>query len=212
MTLSNLEVDLVVRRRDFQNSGAEFGIDQFISDNWNVFARERPPDPFTDKVCVPLVVRRNGHRGISHNRFRPRRRHFQKPAGFINQFITHKIETSFLRLIDDFLVGQRCLRGRIPVNHAPSAIDQPLVVKIDKNLLNGANVIGVKSVALARPVAGTAEPLQLLNNDAAMFVLPFQNALQEFFAAKIVTRHSFVLPQPFLDRRLRPDAGVIRPR
>jgi hypothetical protein len=85
-----------------------------------------------------------------------------------------------LRFIDDFLVGQRCLRRRIPVNHAPSAIDQPLLVKIDKDFFNGANVIGVKGVALARPVAGTAEPLQLLNNDAAMFVLPFQNAFQNF--------------------------------
>ena len=45
-----------------------------------------------------------------------------------------------------------------------------------------------------------------------MFVLPFQNPFQEFFAAKIATRHAFVFAQPFLDRRLSPDAGVVRSR
>jgi hypothetical protein len=64
VALANLEIDLVVRRRHFQNTGAEFRINQFVSDNWNLLARQRSPTPLTDKVCVPLVVRRNCHRDI----------------------------------------------------------------------------------------------------------------------------------------------------
>src|SRR5213082_103828 len=45
-----------------------------------------------------------------------------------------------------------------------------------------------------------------------MFVLPFQNPAQEFFAAEIAPGHAFIFAQPFLDCRLRADSSVIHPR
>src|SRR5436853_7542202 len=42
-----------------------------------------------------------------------------------------------------------------------------------------------------------------------MLILPFQNTLKKNFPAEIMTGHAFVLPEPFLDRGLGADPGVI---
>ena len=51
-----------------------------------------------------------------------------------------------------------------------------------------------------------------MNDDAAVFVLPFEHALQKFLAAEIVTRHAFVFAEPLFDRGLGSNSGVIHPR
>ena len=101
------------------------------------------------------------------------------------------------------------MRRRIPVDHSAPSIDQPFAVKIDKNLLDGANVIGIKSIALARPIAGAAEALQLFDDDPAMFVLPFQHAAKKFITSKVVARFFLGSAQMFFDGGLGPNAGVI---
>src|SRR4029079_12297864 len=45
-----------------------------------------------------------------------------------------------------------------------------------------------------------------------MFVLPFQNPAEEFFAAEIASSHPLIFAQPFLDCRLRANSSVIHPR
>ena len=101
---------------------------------------------------------------------------------------------------------------RIPIDHAPAAINQAFIVEIDENVLDGADVIVIERVAQARPIAGTTEPLELLENDAAVFLLPFEDAPQKFFAPKIAARFLLRLSQMFLDGCLRSHAGVVRAR
>src|SRR5438552_18542174 len=101
------------------------------------------------------------------------------------------------------------MRGRVPVNHAPAAIDQFLFVKIDKDLFDRANIIVVEGIALTGPVAGATESLELLNDDAAVFVLPFEHAQQKFPAATIVSRHAFVSAEPLLDRCLGANSDAL---
>ena len=46
VTLADLEIEFVVRRRHFQNAGAEFRIDRLIADDGQLRAIERTPDFF----------------------------------------------------------------------------------------------------------------------------------------------------------------------
>src|SRR5204862_2270354 len=101
------------------------------------------------------------------------------------------------------------LRGRVPIDHAPAAVDEAFVVKIDKNFLDRANVSVVKGIAFARPIAGTTESLELLDNDAAVFVLPFQPAPQKFFPTQSVSRFVFGASYMFFDRGRCADSVVI---
>ena len=70
----------------------------------------------------------------------------------------------------------------------------------------------IQGIALARPIAGATEPFQLLDDDAAVFILPFENAPQKLFPAEIVARFVFSPPQIFFNRSLRSDPCVIHPR
>ena len=78
------------------------------------------------------------HRCIGHDRFRPRRCDFEKAAWFLHNLVANEIQISFLRLANHLLVGNGSLRRRIPIDHAATAIDQALVVKIDKDFLDSA--------------------------------------------------------------------------
>src|SRR6516164_5128800 len=116
------------------------------------------------------------HRGIGHDRFRSRGCDFEKTIRFFHNLVANIIETSFLRLGDDFLIRDRGLRSWIPVNHPATAVDQTFVVKVNKNFLNRARVILIQGITLSRPVAGATKALQLLDDDAAVLILPVENS------------------------------------
>src|SRR5205823_6005891 len=116
-----------------------------------------------------------------------------------DNFVTDEIKLSFLRLGNHLFIGDRGLRDRIPIDHATTAIDQPLGVKIDKSSLHGSGISFVEGVPLARPIARAAEPLKLFDNDAAMFILPFENAPQKLFATEIAAGFFLSASQIFFD-------------
>ena len=93
------------------------------------------------------------HRGVRHDRFRPRCCDFKEPPWFLHDFVANKIKISFLWFVNDFLVRERSLRSWIPVDHPTPAVDQIFVIKIDKNFLNSPNVGIIQRVPLTRPVA-----------------------------------------------------------
>src|SRR5919197_2858147 len=120
-----------------------------------------------------------GHCGIGHDCFRASRCNFQEAARFFYDFVPNKIQKSFLWLADHLLVGKRSLRCRVPIDHPPTAIDEPFVVQIDENPLHSGGVSIIERVSLTRPITGTAEPLELFDDDAAVFVLPVQYSPQK---------------------------------
>ena len=93
------------------------------------------------------------HRGIGHDRFRPRGCDFEKAAWFLHNLVANEIQIPFLRLANHLLVGNGSLRRGIPIDHPATAIDQALVVKIDKNFLDGGSISVIERIALARPIA-----------------------------------------------------------
>ena len=151
-------------------------------------------------------------RDVGHDGFRPSGGDLDEFSRFLDQLVADVIERGLLRGRDHFLIGKRGQGDRVPVDHTPAAIDEPLFVKIDEGALDSADIILVEGVAFPRPIAGAAEPLQLLDNNAAVFVLPFQDAPEKFLAPQIVSRLLFRPPDMFFHRGLRADSGMIRSR
>src|SRR5262249_26032304 len=129
----------------------------------------------------------------------------------VYNFVANEIQIPFLRLANHLLVGNGSLRRRIPIDHPPTAIDQPLVVKFDKNLLDSGGIRVVESIALARPIAATSDLFTLQKNDPAMLALPFQHSPQEFVATQIMACLVLGPAQMFLHRGLRSDSRMIHP-
>ena len=112
----------------------------------------------------------------------------------------------------DFEVGDGGEQLRVPIDEALVLVDEAGAVEIDEHLAHGAGQSLVHGEALARPVAGGAEPLQLVDDQPARLVLPLPDAGDELVAAEIPAVRLLALHQLPLDHHLRGDAGMIHPR
>ena len=69
-----------------------------------------------------------------------------------DKLISHIEEAALLRCWNDFFVRQSGQSGWIPIDHAATAVDEPLLIKIDKNLEDSVNIFLVERVTLSRPI------------------------------------------------------------
>ena len=112
----------------------------------------------------------------------------------------------------DLDVGDRRLQLRIPVDEALVAIDQPLAIELHEHLEHGLRQALVHGEALARPVAGGAKPLQLVDDGPAGFGLPLPDALEKRLAAHVAATRLLAFRELALDDHLRGDARVVGAR
>ena len=89
---------------------------------------------------------------------------------------------------------------------------KPFAIEVDEHLEHGPRQALVHGEALARPVAGGAEPLELAPDGAPRFLLPLPYALEELLAAEVAAVRLLALHQLALDHHLGGDAGMIGAR
>src|SRR5437879_628732 len=106
MPHADLEIDLVMRGRDFQDTGPKLRIDGRVSHDPKFFAREWTPDLFADQIAIARIVRMNSNACVGHDRFWPRRSHFEEASRLVDDLVTYVVELPLLRLRDDFFVGE----------------------------------------------------------------------------------------------------------
>jgi hypothetical protein len=90
-------------------------------------------------------------------------------------------------LVHNFEVGDGGDAARTPVHDVLAAIDQAFFVEADEGFADGARHAVVHGEVFARPIDGGAEALHLLQDDAAVVLLPIPNAGDEGFAAHVAT-------------------------
>ena len=211
----DFKVRLVVRGRDLEHAGAELELDGLVADDRDrllIFERERPDRVLADVFRVAFVLRVDGDRGVARNRLGARRRDGEERSRLLGDFDFEIVEEALVRLHDDFLVRERRERRRAPVHHALAAVDIALFVEIDEDLLNARGILFVHREAFPRPVAGAAELLELIDDDAALLALPRPDALEKRLSAEVAARLAFGLAELFFDHDLRGDARVVRSR
>ena len=82
-------------------------------------------------------------------------------------------------------------------------------MQLDEHFHDRARQALVHREAFARPVAGSAEALQLVDDDAAALGLPLPDALEKFGAAHVAAARLLPLHQLPLDHHLGRDAGMV---
>ena len=171
-----------------------------------------------DQMFDPLVFRMHRDRGIAEHGLRARRgdddegRRVLRIEGFAFQRIAQIPETAPDLDLLHLEIGNRGQQRRIPVHQPLVLVDQPLAVQLDEHLDDGARQALVHGEAFARPVAGGAEPLELIDNDAAALGLPLPDALEKFGAPHVAPARLLALHQLPLDHHLGRDPGVIGAR
>ena len=209
VALADLEVIEIVRRRDLHRAGADLRVCVFVGDDLEFPSDQRKDGVPADQVLVALVIRMNGDAGVAEHGFRPGRGNNDEPVGFALDGVLEmpKMRGGFDIL--DLEVRDRRLQVWIPVDQALVLVDQPLAVKVDEYLGDRLGQPLVHGEALAAPVAGASEPLQLAEDDSTGFRLPGPHLLDELLAADRPAARLLPLHHLTLDNHLRGDAGVI---
>ena len=99
VTLAQLEVDRVVRGRDFQRAGAEFAIDRRVGDDLYLAPDQRQPNSLADVRLVALVVGIHRDGGVAEHRLGPRRRDRDR-AGAVGERVADVPEAARARPCD----------------------------------------------------------------------------------------------------------------
>ncbi len=151
------------------------------------------------------------NRRVAEHGLRPRRRDDDKlVAAFDRVFDVPKIALGLDLL--HFEVGDGGLEFGVPIDQPLVLVDEAFAVEFDEDFGHRARQALVHREALARPVAGSTEPLQLLDDDAAQFRLPLPDAFDESLTPQFAAARLLMLHQLPLDHGLGGDAGVVGAR
>ena len=208
--LAELEVDRVVGRRDLDRARAELALDALVGDDRDGPVLERQDDALAVEMRVALVVRVDGHGRVAEHGLGPGRGHDHR---LVRPFdgVADVPELALEVLVLDLDVGEHRPAVRAAVDEEIVAVDQPLVVEGDEDLLDGPAEARVHGEALARPVERGAELLELAGDDAAVLRLPVPGDAEELLAADLLPGQA-LLGQALLDDVVDGDRGVVRAR
>ena len=212
---ADFEVVEIMRRRDLHRAGTLFRVGIIISDDRNPATDQRQDDVLADQRHIALVVRIHRDGGVTEHGLGARSANDDEGGGIfrIEDLALQRIAQIPQAALDldllHFEIGDRGEQFGVPVHKAFVLVDQAFAMQLHKHLDDGARQPLVHREAFARPVAGRAETLQLIDDNAAAFRLPLPHALEKFLAAHLAAARLPALHQLALDHHLSGNAGMV---
>lgn len=204
----DLEVVGVVRGRDFDCAGAEFGVDVLVGDDQQLPVHERVRQAAADQVPVALVVGMHRDGGVAQHRLDPGGGHHDVRARVVERAVAERHQLALDLLVVDLDVGEGRLQHRRPVDQPLGAVDQPGVVEPFEDGAHGPGQALVHGEPVAAPVHPVAEPAHLAADGAAGLALPVPHLLDEQLATEVLFGLA-VDGELLFHHALGRDAGVI---
>lgn len=207
MALPDFEVLGIVRRSDLEHAGAELRIDGCVGDDRHPALRQRNSDSAPQQVAIALVLGMDCHRHVGKDRLRTHRCNGEESRAVL-QLIPQHVEPFGDGAVDDLLVGERRLQCRGPIDDALAPVDEPFVVEADEDLADSIGGALIHGEERAAPIAGDPQGAHLLQDDAAVALLPLPDPLEEGIAPECLPAQALGSKLLF-DLDLGGDAGVV---
>ena len=201
-----------MRGRDLDRAGAGLGVGVFVGDDADAASDQRQDRVAADEVLVALVVGMDGDAGVTEDSLGPGGGDDDEATRLAFDRILEMVELALGLDLLDLEIRDRGSKCRIPIDQPLVLVDQALPVEVDKDLGDRPRQALVHGEALAAPVAGGTEPLELVDDLAAGFGLPFPDLVDEGIAADRVTVRLLPLHHLPLDHHLGGDAGMVHAR
>src|SRR5690606_22009637 len=145
----------------------------------------RQHDILADEIAIALILGVDRHGRVAQHGLRPGRGNRDEasrlPLDGVADMPQMALDLDLLHLE----IGDGGEEARVPVDEALVLVDQPLGMEGDEDLDDGLRETLVHREALARPVAGGAEALQLVDDGAAGLLLPGPDAFHEAVAPEV---------------------------
>ena len=129
----------------------------------------------------------------------------------IGYIIAQVKQLTLLVAIDHFLGRKHSLSLRVPVHHTQIAVDESLLVEVDKHLEHTLRALLVHSERCAVPVAACSQSAELLEDNAAVLVGPVPSVVEELLASKVALLDA-LLGEAVHHLSLGSDRGVVGAR
>ena len=204
----DLEIVEVMRRGDLDRAGPLLGIGIGVGDDGDAAADQRQNRVLPDQIAIALVVGMDGDAGVAEHRLGPGGGDRDERVGTL-EGIAEVPELALHLDVEHLEVGDGGQELGVPIDEPPVLVDQALLMKLDEDLDDGPRQPLIHGEALARPVAGGAEPPQLLGDLAAGMVLPLPDAADEGFRPHAPPVGLILLRQQPLHHHLGGDAGMV---
>jgi len=204
------EVRRVAGRRYLHGARAEVHRHVVVGDDGDLLVDERQDHHFPDDVLVARVVGVDGHGRVSQHRLRARGGDADLPRA-VGIGVADVPEVALLLLELDLEIRDGRVAPGAPVDDVVALVDEAVVPEPHEDLAHRPREPLVHGEALALPVAGAAEPLELVQDNPAVLFFPRPDALDEFLAAQVMPGLPF-LCKFLLDHVLGRDPGMVRAR
>ena len=175
----------IVCRRNFKAARTKLDVHIVVFDDGDDTVYQRHDDFLAAQPLVLGVIRVDTHGRIPHNRFGARSSHDRITAIFAFDFIAEIIQFTMLFLVNHLFIGEGGQCFRVPIDHSHPAINQTLVIEIDKDPDNACAARIVHRKGCTIPVARRTEFSQLLEDNSSVLISPGPGMFQELFARKI---------------------------
>ena len=116
MALAHGEVIGVMRRSDFHRPRAEFGIDKFVADHFDLTVNERQYQRLADIFFIPFVLGVHRDSRVAQHGFGTCGGHDNKLTGIVFKRITQMIQISLQFAVFRLFIGKGCLATRAPID------------------------------------------------------------------------------------------------
>ena len=170
MAQTDLEVVRVMRGGNLNDTGAEVYLDIIVGDNGYLAVNYGQDKRLADDILISLIVGIDRNGGIAEQGFGSCCGEL-KIAASVLKGIAQMPEVTRLILIFNLCVGDGGQAVGAPVDYSLAPVDKSLFIEIAENLVDGLVAALVKGEALALPIAGRAELLELLYYSAAELFL-----------------------------------------
>ena len=170
-----------MRRGDLQRARTELDIDVFVADHRDRTVHQRHDDARIGRQGgVARVVGVDAQRRVAQNGFRARRGDDDRLVRAFD-LVAQVVEFAVRLLEDHLFVRKRRFRRGVPVHHAYAAVNPALFEQVAEDFDDALGAGLVHREAGPLPVARGAQLAQLLEDHAAVLLLPFPSVFEELF-------------------------------
>jgi len=180
VAVAELVVVAVMRGGNLERPGAEILLHIGVGDHRDGPVSKGQLDRHHRQVGVALILGVDRHGRIAQHGLGPGGGDDQEAAA-IGQRIADVVELAVGGLVFDLVVSQGGVAARAPVDHVVALVDQPFLVKADEDLAHRLRQPLVHGEAFPLPVAGTAQLLELVDDDPAFLLPPVPNPVDKLF-------------------------------
>ena len=192
MSLAHSKVIWVMSWSYLNKTGTKACVNMPVRENWNLSINNGQNNGLSNKICLFWILRRNSYARITQHGLWASSC-YGNVLNAINrlfEWVTQVPKMALLVSVLCLIVRDRSLTMRAPVYDTLSAINELVMIPVNKDLAYCLSVLRRHGELLVIKINGAAHALNLRNNGSAVLARPIPASLQELLATNLQARNT----------------------